>query len=279
MDWLHYLGIGLAVYAALTLLIYLCQDYFFFRPEILPSTFEYDYPFPFEEVHFDMEDGGKINGIYFRVPNSKGVIYYLKGNSRSIKGWGKFARDFVSKGYDFFMVDYRGFGKSRGKRTEQTLYNDAQTIYKWLNDRYAEKDIILYGRSLGSGIAARIASWNHPQMLILDSPYYSFYYHIRRSAFILPLQWILKYKIRTDRFLTKVSCPVYILHGTSDRLIPYAQSEALKALYPDKVTLLPIEGGGHNNLPSFGTYHELVYDILNDEKALRDWIAKRKRAA
>jgi alpha-beta hydrolase superfamily lysophospholipase len=57
-----------------------------------------------------MEDGGHINAIYFKVPNSRGVIYYLKGNSRSIKGWGKFAKDFLSNGYDFFMMDYRGSG-------------------------------------------------------------------------------------------------------------------------------------------------------------------------
>ena len=98
-----------------------------------------------------MEDGGSINGIHFKVPNSKGVVYYFKGNSRSIKGWGKFARDFVSKGYDFFMVDYRGFGKSRGRRTEAILYSDAQHVYKWLTKHYDEEQIIIYGRSMGSG--------------------------------------------------------------------------------------------------------------------------------
>ena len=63
-----------------------------------------------------MEDGGKINALYFKVPNSRGVVYYLKGNSKSIKGWGKFAKDFLSNGYDFFMMDYRGFGKSKGRK-------------------------------------------------------------------------------------------------------------------------------------------------------------------
>ncbi|MEM1217928.1 MAG: alpha/beta fold hydrolase, partial [Bacteroidota bacterium] len=174
MAWLTVLFWIVGVYAFLVAVFYFGQDYFFFRPEILPRNFEYRYPFPFEEVDFEMEDGGQINGIHFRVPNAKGVVYYLKGNSKSVKGWGKFARDFVSKGYDFFMVDYRGFGKSLGKRTEATLYNDAQVIYKYLKDQYSEEKIIIYGRSMGSGIAARIASWNHPQMLILDSPYYSF---------------------------------------------------------------------------------------------------------
>ena len=111
----------LLVYVGLCLLFYFLQDFFFFRPEKLPKNFQYKYPFPFEEVHFEMEDGGTVNGIYFEVPNSLGVVYYLKGNSKSVKGWGKFARDFLGKGYDFFMVDYRGFGKSKGKRSEQIL--------------------------------------------------------------------------------------------------------------------------------------------------------------
>lgn len=263
MGWAANLIIGLAVgYLLLSVLFYLLQDLFFFRPEILPGHFEYQFPFPFEEVHFDMEDGGYINGLYFRVPNAKGVVYYLKGNSRSVKGWGKFAKDFVGKGYDFFMVDYRGFGKSAGRRTEATLYNDAQTVYRWLSDRYPEEDIVVYGRSLGSGIAARIASWNRPRMLILDSPYFSFFYQVRQYGFWLPLKWILRYQIRTDQFLRKVSCPIFILHGTHDRLIPFRQGQLL-AKQSELAILIPIKGGGHNNLPDFAAYHDQLYDLLH----------------
>ncbi len=247
------------------MIFYFLQDFFFFRPEILPKSFQYKYPFPFEELHFEMEDGGYINGLHFKVPNAKGVIFYLKGNSKSVKGWGKFAKDFVSKGYDFFMVDYRGFGKSSGKRTEATLFNDAQHIYKWLQSSYSEREILIYGRSMGSGIAARIASWNNPKMLILDSPYYSFKYQVQRYGFILPLNWLLRYQIRTDHFIKKVICPIYILHGKKDRLIPFNQSKLLQTLAPENVHIFPIEKGGHNNLPDFPAYHELLYDILNDE--------------
>ncbi len=254
------------VYVVLCLLFYFIQDYFFFRPEILPQHFKYDYPFPFDEVNFEMEDGGTINGLHFKVPNSKGVVYYFKGNSRSIKGWGKFARDFVSKGYDFFMIDYRGFGKSRGKRTESILYNDTQHVYKWLSEKYTEDRIIIYGRSLGSGIATRIASWNSPKMLILDSPYFSFLNQIKRYGFILPIKWLLKYQIRTDLFIKKVTCPIFFIHGNKDRLIPFKDSLKLKEVAGHKSQLFNIEDGGHNNLPSFAEYHEILYDILNDEQ-------------
>ncbi len=210
-----------------------------------------------------MEDGGIVNALHFEIPNSKGVVFYIKGNSRSIKGWGKFARDFIGKGYDFFILDFRGFGKSRGRRTEGILYSDLQQVYKWLAGRYGEERIVLYGRSLGSGLAARIASWNRPHMLILDCPYYSFYYHIHRYGFWLPLRWLLRYHIRTDLFIRKVHCPIFIFHGKKDRLIPYRQSEMLRQLAPERIQLIPIEEAGHNNLPEFPEYHDLLYDILH----------------
>ncbi|MEQ1746519.1 MAG: alpha/beta fold hydrolase [Saprospiraceae bacterium] len=263
--WISAVLWAAAGYGVLCVLFFFGQDLFFFRPERLPHWFTYQYPFPFSEVNFEMEDGGVVNALHFRVPNSKGVVFYIKGNSRSIKGWGKFAKDFVGKGYDFFILDFRGFGKSRGRRTEGILYADLQQVYKWLAAQYGEERVVLYGRSLGSGLAARIASWNNPRMLVLDCPYYSFLYQINRYGFLLPIRWLLRYHIRTDLFIKKVQCPVFILHGRKDRLIPYRQSEMLRALVPGNIYLIPIEGAGHNNLPDFPVYHDLLYDILHEE--------------
>ncbi len=249
-------------YILLCAIFFFTQHFFFFRPEILAHTFRYQYAFPFEEHNFDTPDGGRINAIHFKVPNCRGIIYYLKGNSRSIKGWGKFAKDFLSNGYDFFMMDYRGFGKSTGKRTQAKLLDDAQLLYDWLGGHYSESSIVVYGRSLGTGIAAWIASQNKPRMLILDSPYRSFFRNANRFGFILPLRWLLRYTLKTDEYLKSVTCPVHIIHGTNDKLISFRQSEELKALHPDKVTLHPVEGGHHNDLPEFPEFFELLYDIL-----------------
>jgi alpha-beta hydrolase superfamily lysophospholipase len=250
------------LYIVISLAFYLFQHYFFFRPEILPKHFTYKYPFPFEELNFEMEDGGNINAIYFKVPKSRGIVFYLKGNSRSIKGWGKFAKDFLSNGNDFIMMDYRGFGKSRGKRNQATLFNDAQYVYQWISESYEADKIILYGRSLGSGIAARIASWNKPRLLILDSPYLSFYHNIQRYLFLFPVRWMLRYDLRTDQYMKDIICPVHIIHGTKDRLIPFNQSEQLKALFPEKVSLHAVQGAHHNNLPDYPTFYRIIYDIL-----------------
>jgi pimeloyl-ACP methyl ester carboxylesterase len=252
----------LIIYVAICLIFYFFQHLFFFRPEILPSTFKYTFAFPFEEKKFVMKDGGEIEGIYFKVPKSRGVVFYLKGNSRSIKGWGKFAKDFLSNGYDFFMFDYRGFGKSKGKRNQTNLFNDAQHIYKWLNETYPEDKIIVYGRSLGSGIAARVASWNNPKMLILDSPYYSFYHFVKQFFFLFPLKYILRYDIRTDIYLSETRCPIYLIHGVKDRLFPISHSQRLKKIAPERIELFEIDKAHHNNLPDFPQFHEHLYDIL-----------------
>ena len=252
----------LTIYISICLFFYFFQHYFFFRPEILPKHFTYKFPFPFEELNFSVEDGGNINAIYFKVPKSRGIVFYLKGNSRSIKGWGKFAKDFLSNGYDFIMMDYRGFGKSKGHRNQTTLFNDAQFMYQWINESYPESKIILYGRSLGSGVAARIAGWHHPRMLILDSPYFSFYHNIRRYLFYIPLRWLMRYDLRTDIYLETSDCPVHIIHGTQDRLIPFAQSIRLKELFPDKITLHPVQGASHNNLPEYQDFYKILYEIL-----------------
>jgi fermentation-respiration switch protein FrsA (DUF1100 family) len=270
--WANILFWAVACYVGLCAVFYFAQDFFFFRPERLAKTFTYQYPFPFEEVNFDMEDGGVVNALHFRVPNSRGVVFYIKGNSRSIKGWGKFAKDFVGKGFDFFILDYRGFGKSKGRRTEQILYSDLQHVYQWLDELYGEKHIVVYGRSLGSGLATRIASWNRPRLLILDCPYYSFLHHVSRYGFLLPIRLLLRYQIRTDRFIHKVRCPIHIIGGEKDRLIPFRQAEMLKNLAPEKITLHPIKGAGHNNLPTFPEYHDLLYDILHESfKEESDW--------
>jgi pimeloyl-ACP methyl ester carboxylesterase len=264
--WMYILWILVVFYVILCIVFYFFQEFFFFRPEKLPSDFKFQYPFPYDEQTFEMSDGGTINAIHFTVPNSKGVIFYIKGNSRSIKGWGKFARDFVGKGYDFFICDYRGFGKSRGKKTQDILFNDMEVVYHWLLEKYDENKIIIYGRSFGSGIATKIASINHPKMLILDSPYYSFLDQVRRFGFWMPVSWLLRYKIRTDLYIKEVQCPVFIFHGAKDWLIPSYNSQKLKSENKQKIKLYVIERAHHNNLNDYPEYHDKLYDVLNNDK-------------
>ncbi len=245
----------------LTVVAYFVQDKFIFKPEKLPVDFKFSYDVPFEELFFDIEPGVRINGLHFYVKDPLGLILYFHGNSRSIKGWAKYARDFYRYGYDVVLVDYRGFGKSTGKRSEAKMLS-MQFVYQRLAQQYHEHHILVYGRSIGSGFAAKIASENSPRYLILDAPYYNFKKVVKRFLPLLPVKYVLRYHLRTDRWIRHVNCHTYIIHGTKDWLIPVRHSEKLQQLNPGKITLLRINGGGHNNLPSFPEYHNFIRDIL-----------------
>ena len=251
--------------ALLSIAVYFLQDFFIFKPEKLHPDFEFKYDIPFKEVNFDVEPGVRINGLHFYREQPKGLIIYFHGNTRSIKGWAKYARDFYRYDYDVVLVDYRGFGKSTGKRDEKQMLNDMQFVYTSLANQYSENHLIVYGRSLGSGFAAKVASDNDPRYLILDSPYYNFRKVVERFLPILPVRYVLRYQLRTDKWIPKVKCHVYILHGTKDWLIPIKHSEKLQKINPRKITLIRIHGAKHNNLPNFPEYHNFVRDILKNE--------------
>ncbi len=256
---LLYIVLGIAV---LSLLAYLVQERLIFKPEKLKADFHFQYDIPFNELFFDPAPGVRINGLHFYRKEPKGLILYLHGNSRSIKGWAKYARDFYRYDYDVVLVDYRGFGKSTGKRIEKDMLNDMQHVYEKLAATYTQHHILVYGRSLGSGFATKLASDNTPRYLILDAPYYNFRKVVERFLPVLPVKYFLRFHLRTDKWIQKVNCHTYIIHGTKDRLIPIRHSEALQRFNPHKITLIRIEGGGHNNLPSFPEYHNFIRDIL-----------------
>ena len=254
----------IAGYAVVTIIIYLIQEKLIFKPEKLTQDFKYIYDVPFKELFFDIEPGVRINGLHFYVKEPHGLILYFHGNTRSIKGWARYAKDFYRYGYDVVLVDFRGFGKSTGTRGEQVMYSDMQFVYEDLKARYEEHHIIVYGRSLGSGFAAKLASENSPRYLILDAPYYSFRKAVQRFVPILPMKYVLRYHITTNKWIKKVNCHTYILHGTKDWLIPIKQSEQLQQLNPNKITLIRIHGGRHNDLPTFPEYHNFLRDILKN---------------
>jgi pimeloyl-ACP methyl ester carboxylesterase len=282
---LEYIVLG---YAALLVIVYFIQERFIFKPEKLPAGFQYKYDIPFKELFFDVSPGVRINGLHFYRADPVGLILYLHGNSRSIKGWAKYARDFYRYNYDVVMVDYRGFGKSTGRRSERDMLNDIQFVYDSLLRQFiagrqaqpqpspqphqspqlttlnAGQHILVYGRSIGSGFAAKLAADNDPRYLILDSPYYNFRKVVGRFLPILPVRYVLRYHLRTDLWLPRVRCHTYIIHGTRDWLIPIRQSERLQKLNPSRITLIRIEGGRHNNLTTFPEYHNFLRDILRE---------------
>ena len=267
LYWISTLFLIIGIYIAISLALYYVQDYMLFKPEKLPKDFQFDYENQqTKEYNLETRDGAIINGLrFFPKDESKGVVLYLKGNSKSIKGWGKFAVDFTRHGYNVLMVDYRGFGKSTGKRSQKALKRDLQKVYDKIKERTSEDRIILYGRSLGSGFATKLASLNNPKMLILDAPYYSLTKVAARYLPFMPLSILLKYPLPTYKWLKYVQCPIHIIHGTHDKLIPYKSSVKLAQINPKLTKIHTVIGGGHKNLNNFESYHKILSKIIESK--------------
>jgi pimeloyl-ACP methyl ester carboxylesterase len=252
----------IAILLGLSIGVYLFQEKLIFQTEKLSAKYKFSFKNSFEEITYKTEDGHSLNALLFKVKDSKGIIYYHHGNAGTLETWGQKASDFLEKGYDFLVYDYRGYGKSTGKiKSEKMLYADATLIYKELLYDYKERDIIVYGTSLGTGIASFVAQENHPSKLILETPYFNFYKVAKFHYPYLPNTILLNYQFKTNKYLPKVKGDVHLVHGTEDETVPYRSSLLLEEL-SDNITLLTIKEGSHNNLNTFKEYHVWLEGIL-----------------
>ena len=243
---------------------YFMQKKIIFLPSKLAQDYAYSFEEPFEELFLTAEDGAKLNAIHFKTKDPKGVILYFHGNAGDLSRWGEVTNYFTQFNYDVVVMDYRTYGKSTGKITEKALFSDAQLFYDYVKKVFPESDIILYGRSLGTSIAAYIASENHPKKLILESPFYSMEDVAKRRFPILPVKQLLKYKFATNKFVAKVHCPIVIFHGTDDDIVPYTSGKKLSELIADdRLEFISVRNGSHNNLIEFATYHNGIEQVLN----------------
>lgn len=238
--------------------LYFFQEKLLFLPTVLKQDYQYQFNHKFEELFLKTEENTTINALHFKVENPKGVMLYFHGNAGDLSRWGIIAEYFVDMQYDVLIMDYRTYGKSTGKLSEEGLYKDAQFSYDYLLKHYSENEITLYGRSLGTGIASYVASKNNPKQLILETPYYSILDVAEHRFPMFPLKQLLKYHFPTHQFLPKTKCPITIIHGTDDSVVPYASGKKLSELGVENLTFITVEGGNHNNLISFNDYHKTI---------------------
>jgi pimeloyl-ACP methyl ester carboxylesterase len=253
--------IAVVLYLLLCALLYAAQERLIFHPDVLPPAFAFDFPLPFTELRLPVA-GATLHALYFRARQPKGAILYLPGNAGSLRWWGMVAQHFVPRGYDLLIPDYRGFGKSTSRITrEALLHADAWGAYAYLQQHYPAAQIIVYGYSLGTGLATQLAARQAPRLLILEAPYVSLRALARRRFPFVPMV-LLKYPLRTDRWIGQVGCPVYLVHGTADEVIPCACSLQLLPLIQAPHALITIAGGRHTNLAAFGAYQAALDAIL-----------------
>jgi uncharacterized protein len=238
----------LSIYIATVILFIFTQDKFFFHPEKLQKDYKYNFPGKYEELNIIAADDSVLNGIIFKADTAKGLIFFLHGNSRSLREFIEISKYYTDLKYDLFVLDYRGFGKSEGTIVnEAQLSGDIQIAYDRLKSRYAEKNIVIYGYSLGSGLAVKLASVNNPGLLILQAPYYSWTDLFKHDCPVIPT-FLVKYKIETYKYIRDCKMPIVIFHGDNDKTVYYGSSVKLMKLAKPADKLITISGWGHTSI-------------------------------
>lgn len=250
------------LYIIVCTLLYFFQEKVIFFPQKLEKTYKFSFDQKFEEIDITTKDNKILNAILFKADSSKGVIFYLHGNAGSLSSWGKVANTYTDLKYDVFMLDYRGYGKSEGSIDGQSqFFQDIQIAYDKLKSRYQENKIIVLGYSIGTGLAAKVASTNNPKLLILQAPYYSLTDMMRHSYSIIPT-FILKYKFETDEYIKSCKMPVVIFHGDQDEVVYYGSSLKLQKEFKKQDTLITLVGQGHNGMTDNSDYQIAIQKVL-----------------
>ncbi len=261
---LNFLKTIIGLYIVLCGLLYFFQEKLIFFPQKLDTDYQFKFgQNEFEELNIKAPDGKLLNGLLFKADSTKGLIFYLHGNAGSLSSWGSVAETYTNLNYDVFILDYRSYGKSEGSiNGQEQLFKDNQTVYDELKKRYSEKNIIIIGYSIGTGLAAKLASENSPKQLILQAPYYSLTDMMHHRFSFIPT-FILKYKFATNEYLKDCKMPITIFHGNSDRVIYYGSSLKLKEEFKTKIDLITLDRQGHNGITDNPEYKKELKRILN----------------
>lgn len=263
------------IYGVVGISWYYAQDKLLLHPVAVDRNTRYDFGQPFTEVNLNYDNETNINIIQFKAVDSpaqassqivdsrpKGVVLYFHGNKKNIGWYAHYATDFTRQGYEVWMMDYPGYGKSTGKFTEKNVYAYALLCYKLARSRWKQDQIIIYGKSLGTCIAAQLASLRDCRRLILECPYYSMLSLFRHYLPVYPVGTMLHYHFPTNEYLPSVTAPITIFHGTDDGLIPYSNAARLKSLLKTGDEFITIEGGSHNDLHDFPLFRQKLDSVL-----------------
>lgn len=267
MHLLWSLPLAAAVlYAALLALLWFGQEKLIFLPQKLPADHRFDFGGDVHEVWIERPgpQAARLHALHLRLPAPEGLVFYLHGNAGNLQGWFANPDFWRSVNHDVFMLDYRGYGKSGGQvRSEAQLVADVRAAWDQVAPRYAGRRLVIFGRSLGSALAAKLAAEVSPDLVVLVSPYESM-----AALAAEHYQWVpaalLRYPLRTDEAVARLNGRVLLLHGERDEVIGLHHSERLlaRAVAARQAHLVRVPGAGHNDLQMFDAYLQALRNAL-----------------
>ena len=242
----------LSGYLGLVALMYVAQRALMYFPETF-RTPPAKAGFPdAEEVVLDSSDGARVIVWHVAPREDRPVWLYFHGNGGALRYRVDRFRALTAQGEGLVALSYRGYAGSTGSPSEAGLIDDARAAYDFAAKRYPAGRIMLWGESLGTGVAVALATERPVSRIVLEAPFLSAM-DIAAGAYpIIPVRFLMKDKFRSDLRIPKVTVPVLILHGDRDPVVPISSGQMLYKLIQSPKQFVRIPGGGHENLGSFG---------------------------
>lgn len=247
------------IYVVHVAITYYFQRDFMYLTHTTPPTLSETVVPEMQDVTIPTRDGLKLHGWYHPAKEGKTTVLFLHGNAGNVFHRGHKARALIDAGYGILLFDYRGYGHSEGSPTEEGLYIDAIAALDFTDIKAG--DMVYWGESIGTGVAAWLASEEPPLGLILETPYTTmeelvakhYYRHIPFAERLVKDKYDV---INNVRDLQNV--PLLVMHGTSDLIVPYTYGKAVYEAAGEPKQFWSVEGGEHNNLHAFSSLEAVV---------------------
>lgn len=256
--------IALCAYIALTAVVYVAQRSLMYFPDtahVLPAAAGLPEA---EEVPLTAADGVRIAAWHVPPRDGKPVILYFHGNGGALRFRMTRFRRLIADGIGLVALEYRGYGGSGGSPNEQGLIADAQAAYHFAAAHYPPQQLVLWGESLGAGVAIAVGAERPVGRVILEAPFTSAVALGARHYWYLPVRLLMKDQFRSDLRIGKVKAPVMIMHGVNDRVVPYAMGEQLFELANKPKHFVRFLDGGHEDLDDNGGLDAVARFLAGD---------------
>lgn len=246
MGW-SIIVIVIGLYLALVALMFLLQDRMMYLPLRAIGATPAERGLAYEEVRIETSDGVELAGWFVPALPERGVVLFFHGNAGNISHRLDSLEVFHDLGVSTLIFDYRGYGQSQGRPSEQGTYLDAEAAWRYLVEEWQVPAgrMFFFGRSLGGAVATYLAQVHPPRALILESTFTSAPDIAAHHLPFVPARPLVRFRYDTLARLPGINCPVLVVHSPDDEVIPYSHGRRLFAAAPEPKEFLEIHGG-HN---------------------------------
>ena len=247
-------------YAILLILLFIFQRSFLYFPDKETIAHHYFNEFNIKEIKHTTNDGLTLTG-WIKKPNTEniGIFLLMHGNAGHVGHRVEKFRKILDAGYGFFFLEYRGYGGNPGRPTEKGLNLDAISALNFLREqKVADKNIILYGESLGTGVAVQLATTMKAKAIILESPYTSIAEVAQQPYWYVPAKWLVFDRFELLGIIKNIQSPLLILHGEKDKITAVSYGQKVFEAAPQSKESILVPNAGHNNLFDFGVDEKIL---------------------